>query len=98
MNWLFVILTVVGTTIGDIFSAKGMALGGEIRDFGPSGIARIFRYIVTERYVIIGVVANALSFGSFLALLSVAQLSFAVPATSLAYILKVAIAKWYLNE
>ncbi len=98
MRWIFVVLTVLAGTVGDVFSAKGMASGGELRDFGPAGIARILRYIVSERYVIIGIIGNAVAFGSFLALLSVSELSFAVPATSLAYIMKVGIAKWYLHE
>lgn len=98
MRWIFVLATVVSGTIGDVLSAKAMAMGGEIDDFSPRGIARIFRYIVTHRLLIIGIVCNAVSFFTFIALLTVSQLSFAVPATALAYILKTILARVYLGE
>jgi drug/metabolite transporter (DMT)-like permease len=98
MRWLFVFATVVSSTIGDVLSAKAMVSGGEIDDFSPRGIARIFRYIFTHRLLIIGIVCNAVAFFTFLALLSVAELSFAVPATALAYILKTVLARSYLGE
>lgn len=98
MNWLLVLISVVSTTFGDLLSAKGMALGGEINDFGPRGIGRLLRYVVTHRLVVIGMVCNAIAFISFVALLSIADVTFAVPAMALSYILKTALAKWYLGE
>ena len=98
MNWVYVLATVVSGTIGDVLSAKAMAMGGEIDDFSPRGIGRIIRYIFTHRLLIIGIVCNAVSFFSFIALLTVSTLSFAVPATALAYILKTVFARVYLRE
>lgn len=98
MRWVFVLATVVSSTIGDVLSAKAMAMGGEIDDFSPRGIARIIRYLFTHRLLIIGIICNAISFFTFLALLSVAELSFAVPATALSYILKTVLARVYLGE
>jgi uncharacterized membrane protein len=48
--------------------------------------------------VLAGIGSNAVSFIGFLALLSVAPLSFAVPATALSYVLKTALAQVYLRE
>jgi len=93
-----VFVTVAAGTAGDLLSAKGMTLHGEIDDFGPRGIARILRYIATHKLVVGGIVCNAVSFGSFLALLSTAELSFAVPATALSYIFKTILARLYLKE
>jgi bacterial/archaeal transporter family protein len=98
MNWVLVVISVVSGTVGDLLSAKGMALGGEIKDFGPRGIVRLLRYIVTHPLVVIGMASNAVAFFSFLALLSIADVTFAVPALALSYILKTALAKWYLGE
>jgi drug/metabolite transporter (DMT)-like permease len=75
-----------------------MAARGEIEDFGPRGLARVLRYIVTHRIVLMGIAGNALSYVALLALLSVAPLSFAVPATACSYVLETLIAKWYLHE
>jgi drug/metabolite transporter (DMT)-like permease len=98
MRWVYLLGTVVSGTIGDVLSAKAMAMGGEINDFSPRGIARIVRYVLTHRLLIIGIVCNAISFFTFIALLTVSQLSFAVPATALAYILKTVLARVYLGE
>ena len=98
MKWCWVAVTVISGTIGDVLCARGMALHGEADDFRPSGIARILRYIVTHRIVLAGIAGDAISFFSFLALLSITELNFAVPATALSYVFKTALAKRYLRE
>lgn len=98
MRWIWVFVTVTSSTYGDLVSAKGMVLHGEITDFRPRGIMRILQYIVTHKLVVAGIVANAISFFSFIALLSTAELSFAVPATAMSYIFKTILARFYLNE
>ncbi len=98
MRWLCVALVVLAGTAGDVFSAKGMAERGEIHDFRPSGIARVMHYIATHPMVLMGIGTNAISFIGFLALLSIAPLSFAAPATAVSYILKTLLAHFYLHE
>jgi len=98
MKWVWIIVTVLSGAVGDLVSAKGMAVHGEIDDFRPSGLARILRYILTHPLVFVGIVSNAIAFFSFMALLSVSDLSFAVPVTASSYILKTICAKWYLGE
>ena len=48
--------------------------------------------------MITGIFAQAVSFFSFVALLGVAELSFAVPATALGNVAKTLFAKIWLNE
>ncbi|HEX3682774.1 MAG TPA: EamA family transporter [Bryobacteraceae bacterium] len=98
MKWLWVAVTVISGTIGDVLCARGMAMHAELEDFRPQGIARILRYIVTHKLVLAGIAGDAISFFSFLALLSLTELNFAVPATALSYIFKTALARWYLRE
>ena len=98
MRWVWVVVVVLSNTAGDVFSAKGMSDRGEITDFGPSGIARVLRYIVTNKEVLIGIATNAISYFAFLTLVSVAPLSFAVPATALSYVLKTLLAEFFLHE
>jgi drug/metabolite transporter (DMT)-like permease len=98
MKWLCVLVTVVAGSIGDLLSAKGMSRLGERRSFRPAGIAGNLRYIVTHPAVIAGIAANAVSFVSFIGLLSVSELSFAVPVTALGYILRTVLAKVFLGE
>jgi drug/metabolite transporter (DMT)-like permease len=98
MKWVWLMICVLSSTFGDTWSAEGMALRGEIEDFRLSALVHFLHYVVTRRLVVAGIVSNAISFISFLALLSVAPLSFAVPATAISYILKTALARWYLHE
>jgi uncharacterized membrane protein len=98
MKWVWVAVVVLSSTAGDVFSAKGMSERGEIEDFRPRGIARVIRYIATHPTVLVGIATNAISFLAFLALLSLAPLSFAVPATALSYIIKTLLAEFYLRE
>lgn len=98
MRWVWLMVSVLSGTVGDLVSAKGMVEHGEVEHFGPARIGCLLRYIVTHRLLLMGIGFNAISFFSFLALLSVAEVSFAVPATALSYILKTALAGWYLGE
>jgi len=98
MKWTWIVITVLSGTVGDLLSAKGMAIHGEINDFGQRGMGSVMRYIVTHPLVIGGIFANAIAFFSFMALLSVSDLSFAVPVTALSYIIKTICAKWFLDE
>lgn len=98
MIWTWLAISVVSGTISDLLSAKGMSMHGEIDRFDARGLARVMRYIGTHRLVLAGMVLNAIAFFSFVALLSVADLSLAVPATASGYIVKTALAQWYLGE
>ena len=98
MTWVWLAISVLSSTAGDVLTAKGMAEHGEIEEFSPKKIVQVLRYMSMHRLILIGIVCNAVSFFTFMALLSVSELSFAVPATALAYILKTGLAEWYLEE
>jgi len=98
MQWALILLTVCSSSAGDILCARGMSKGGELSDFGPSGIVRAIRYIMTRRLVILGGVSYAIAFFSLLTLLSVAPLSIAVPATALGFVVDTIGARFLLRE
>ncbi|MGH9581429.1 MAG: EamA family transporter [Bryobacteraceae bacterium] len=98
MKWAWVFVCVLAGTFGDLLSARGMAEHGEIQSFRLQGLASIVRFMATHKTVLAGIASNAVSFISLLALLSVAPLSFAVPATALSYIFKTILAKPMLGE
>jgi len=98
MKWLLVGLIVACNTVGDVLNTHGMKQHGEVCDFGPSGIRRLLRALARNRYIIGGIAASAVSFFALLALLSIANLSFAVPATAASYLLETALAKFILKE
>ncbi len=98
LTWLLILLTVVAGSCGDVFCAKGMASGEEVRGVRLSGLGRLVRSIVTRRMIILGGLCDAISFFALLALLSVAQLSIAVPATALSFVLDTLGARFVLHE
>ena len=98
MKWLLVGFIVVCNTAGDVLNTRGMKQHGEVSDFGPRGIGRLVGRIARNRYVLAGIVAGAFSFFALLMLLSIANLSFAVPATAASYLLEIGLARVFLKE
>jgi drug/metabolite transporter (DMT)-like permease len=98
VNWLLVAVIVSATVLGDVFQTLGMRRQGEIRDFRPGALGRVLSAMARNAYVIVAVVMMAISFFAFLKLLSVADLSFAVPATAASYVIETVLAKVFLRE
>lgn len=98
LKWAWILFTVMTSSCGDILCARGMSEGGELNDFGPRGLVRAIRYIVTRRLVILGGICYAVAFFALLGLLRVAPVSVAVPATALGFVLDTLGAKFLLKE
>ena len=98
MRWLLIGIIVAATTAGEVLEAAGMRRHGEIRDFRPGAIGRAFTVLARNRFVIAAVAAMAVSFFAYLGLLTVAELSFAVPATAVTYVFETLLAKYVLKE
>jgi len=77
--WL---ITGGSNTVGDRLQAIGMRRHGQVDQFHPSALGRLAAALAQNKYVIGGIVAMAVGFFALLSLLSIADLSFAVPATS----------------
>ena len=92
MKWALVGTIVACNTVGDLLNAYGMRRQGPVREL--RGLAAIAR----KWHVIGGIVAMAVAFFALLSLLSVADLSFAVPATSASYLFETIFAKLLLKE
>ena len=98
MRWLLIGIIVAATTVGEVMQAKGMRRHGEIRDFRPSALGRAAGLLARNRFVIGSVLAMAVSFFAYLGLLTISELSFAVPATAVTYVLETVLAKYVLRE
>ncbi|MGA2269019.1 MAG: EamA family transporter [Bryobacteraceae bacterium] len=98
MRWLLIGIIVAATTAGEVLQAAGMRRHGEIRDFRPGAIGRALAVLARNRFVIGAVAAMAVSFFAYLGLLTIADLSFAVPATAITYVLETVLAKYVLKE
>ena len=98
MKALLIAIIVAATTVGEVMQALGMRRHGEIRDFRPGAIGRAMAALARNRFVIGSVAAMAVSFFAYMALLTVSELSFAVPATAITYVLETALARYVLKE
>jgi len=98
MKWAMIAVIVASTAAGEVLGAKGMREHGEIRDFRPGALGRAAAVLTRNRFVIGSVAAMAVSFFAYMRLLTVADLSFAVPATAVTYALETVMAKYVLRE
>ncbi len=98
MKWILVLVIIACNTTGDLLNAYGMRVQGRVRDFHPSGLRRLLWGISRNRFVLGGIAAMAVAFFAMLALLSIADLSFAVPATAGSYLFETILARFLLKE
>lgn len=97
LKWVLIVCTVFASSAGDILCAKGMSEGNEL-DFHRTGILRAVEYIVTRKQVILGYLCYAVAFFSLMGLLSVAQLTVAIPATAFSFVIDTLGARFILHE
>lgn len=98
MKWILVALLIGATTVGDVFRSIGMRQHGEIRDFRPGALGRAFAMVARNVCVIISTCAMAVSFFSFMRLVSIAPMSFAVPMSAACFIPETLLSKLLLKE
>ena len=98
MRWTLVGVIVLATTVGQVLQSMGMKHHGEIHDFRPGALRGLAARLASNWLVLGSIGAMTVSFFAFMALVSVAELSFAVPATASSYILETLLAKYLLKE
>ncbi|HUB83365.1 MAG TPA: EamA family transporter [Bryobacteraceae bacterium] len=98
MKWVYITIIVLANTVGETMQAMGMRRHGEIKDFRPGALRRTLATLSRNAFVIGSVVAMAISFFAYLGLLTLADLSFAVPVTAVNYVLETILAKYILKE
>ena len=91
-------IIILAGSLGDVFIAKGMKRVGEISTLRLRDLALIGKSMVRNAAFLLGILCLAISFCAFLAVLSWADLSFIVPATSLSFVVSTLGAKWLLKE
>jgi uncharacterized membrane protein len=91
--WFYVAIIVGSTVASDLLQSWEMKKQGE-----TTGAGRLLKLLLTRLPLIGSIVFLAISFYAFLALLSVADLSFAVPATALSLVIETILARLLLKE
>ena len=93
MRWIYVGLIVGSTAISDVLQSREMKDHGQV-----NGLGRVVGAIMQRRALLLAIFFLAVSFFAFLKLLSMSDLSFAVPATALSFVVETMLAKWLLKE
>ena len=91
--WIYVAIIVGSTVASDLLQSWEMKKQGE-----TTGAGRLLKLLLTRLPLLGSIVFLAISFYAFLALLSVADLSFAVPATALSLVIETILARLLLKE
>ncbi|HEY7336505.1 MAG TPA: EamA family transporter [Bryobacteraceae bacterium] len=98
MRWALVGVIVACNACSDLLNTSGMRRHGEVHDFRPKAVGRMVTDLARNPRILAATVAMAVGFFALMALLSIAKLSFAVPATAASYVLEILLAKYLLHE
>ncbi|MEI9812659.1 MAG: EamA family transporter [Acidobacteriota bacterium] len=91
--WLLLGTVVGATVVSDILQSFEMKRAGEVRE-AASFLASVFQ----KKLLMLSVLCMAVSFFAFMALVQVADLSFAVPASAASVVLETILASLILKE
>jgi drug/metabolite transporter (DMT)-like permease len=97
MKWTLVFVMVLATVLSDLLQSFEMKRSGE-QSVGARGLMRLLKLIAERRLLILAIGFLAFSFFSFMALVKIEPLSFAVPASAASLILETVLAKLVLKE
>jgi len=95
---IMIAVIVLADAAGDVFVTKGMKEVGEISTLNLRALLSIARRVLTNKNFLSGLFFLTVTFFSFLAVLSWADLSFVFPATSLVYVVSTLGARFVLKE
>ena len=98
MTALMITIIVFGTAASDVLIARGVRQVKRLSVFKLSEIAVIARRILSNVSLLSGILMAAASFFAFLIVLSWADLSLVLPATSLSYVIATLGSKIILRE
>jgi len=97
MRWLLVGIIALCNTVGDVLNTAGMKRQGEA-ELDLRSVAHMVARIFRNPLVLAGLGSLAVAFIALLSLLSISNVSFAVPATAISYLLETLLAKYVLKE
>jgi drug/metabolite transporter (DMT)-like permease len=98
MQWRLAALTSVCNTVGDVLNTAGMKREPEVEKLNLKALTAMLSRIARNPLVIGGVLSLTAGFFAMVSLLSIANVSFSVPATAISFVLETLLAKYILKE
>jgi len=97
MKWTLLGIIVAATVLADLLQSFEMKRAGQ-QSVSAGGLLKVVRTIATRSPLILAIVCMAVSFFAFMALVQIAPLSFAVPASAATLVLETVLARLVLRE
>jgi drug/metabolite transporter (DMT)-like permease len=82
---ILLLLIVLGSTAGELCITRAMKVIGEVMDFRPLALLRVFGRALKVGWMWLGLSLMGVSFFAMLTMLSMENVSFVVPITALSY-------------
>jgi drug/metabolite transporter (DMT)-like permease len=99
MKWVMVGLIVGSTVLADLLQSLEMKRNTvSVEDLRPGRIARVLAGLARRGPLVLAVFFMAISFFAFMKLLSMSDLSFAVPVSAASVVLETVLARLVLKE
>ena len=98
MKPLLVALVILSTVCADLLQSAEMKRVGPPAGLRPSAIQNLLLTMARKKFLILAVLFMALSFFAFLKLLTIADLSYAVPVSALTIVIDTILARVLLKE
>lgn len=98
MTAFLLAIVVIGGVLGDLLKAHAMRKQGSPQSFRGLALPLYLANALRSASFLLALLAYAASFFGFMALLSIRDVSFAVPATSVAYVLETLFSRSFLHE
>jgi drug/metabolite transporter (DMT)-like permease len=95
---IFYLLIICAGTGGELCISRAMKAVGEVTDFHPVALVRVFARALRISWMWVGVSLMATAFFSLLAVLSMENVSLVVPVTALSYAGGALGGKFFLGE
>lgn len=95
---LVLLVGLVFEAVGVVYLNKGLKQVGEVQSVTASEIARVVKSGAANPNILLGVLFEAVFFGTLLYLMSQGTVSFVWPLTSLGFVLTTIAAKFILHE
>ena len=97
-TYLLLVPIVLCSSIGNVLLGRGMEQVGEVSHWSPGALAETFLRAFTNGWIWLGIVGLLLFLISLMIVLSWADYSFVMPASSASYGVTVLMGHWVLHE
>lgn len=95
---LFLWVAVLASSLSNVLTRRGMVAVGPLSDYRPGPLVRYGLAAVTNKHVLLGLVAGAVNFLLWLVVLSWADVSWALPMNAVEYAVTAVLAIVWLKE